>query len=161
MEQECWDDAADCFRQCIAEDPNRGGGHCAMAELLLRHGEQYAVALDEARKAVAANRSRLLGSGEFEKEAHDGNLGESLAFLAWALASNSADPDEVKSTLNEAFAICGEDTKPVLARVHFCAGQACAVLGNKAESTRHFERAAEADPHGNYGRLSRAAAAGV
>ena len=161
VEQERWDQAAGCFRKCIAEAPNRSEGHLGIAESLLRQGEQSGEALDEARKAVAAERSEKVGLGKFAKEVHDHNLGESLAFLAWALARNSDDPDEVKNVLNEAFALCGEDTKPVLARVNFCAGQAYAVLGNTAESVRHFERAAGADPHGNYGRLARAAAATV
>ncbi|HEY1220756.1 MAG TPA: hypothetical protein VGF03_17575 [Bryobacteraceae bacterium] len=161
MEQGRWDEAAACFRTCMVEAPNRGGGHRAMAELLLRHGEQYAAALHEARAAVAADRSKKAGHGKLAKEDYAYNLSESLAFLAWALARNSADPDEVKSALNEAFALCGETAKPILARLHFCAGNACAVLGNTAESSRHFERATEVDPHGNYGRLARAAVAAV
>jgi len=161
MERGNWDEAAACFRDCIAASPGRGGGHRAMAELLLRRGERNAEALDAARTAVGADRSRKAGAGKLGKEEHALNLSESLAFLAWALARNSGDPGEVENALTEAFALCGETTKPVLARLHFCAGHAYAILGNTAKSTRHFQCATEIDPVGNYGRLAQAAVSTV
>jgi hypothetical protein len=80
-----------------------------------------------------------------------------LAFFAWALAENQGGDAEVEGALKEAFALCDRDTKPVLAELYFCAGHAYALLGNAAESSRHFKFAAEMDPAGNYGRLSQAA----
>jgi len=157
MEQGRWDEAAACFRDYIVAFPNRGGGHRAMAELLLRRGEENKAALDAARLAVAADRAGAVPRGKLAKDVHDLNLSESLAFLAWALARNQADPGEVESALNEAFALCGESTKPVLAGLHFCAGQAYTALGNSAESSCHFQCAIDIDPIGNYGRLSRLA----
>jgi tetratricopeptide (TPR) repeat protein len=164
MEQGRWDEAAACFRDCIAEAPNRGGGHRAMAELLLRRGQQNEAALDAARRAVVADRAEKVARGKlakFSKELRALHLSQSLALFAWALAKHQADPDEVESTLNEAFALCGEATKPILAELHFCAGQAYAALGNKAESRRHFECAINIDPIGIYGRLSRSVAAAI
>jgi tetratricopeptide (TPR) repeat protein len=158
LEQGRWDEAAACFRECIAEEPTRGGGHRGMAEVLLRQGGMDAAALEAARLAVGADRAQNVALG---KEAHNLNLSESLAFLAWALARNSADSGEVESALNEAFALCGETTKPILARLHFCAGHAYAALGNAAESVRHFQLATGIDPIGNYGRRARAAVAAV
>lgn len=155
MERGNWDEAAACFRECIAESPSRGGAHRAMAELLLRRGVQDAAALDAARTAVAADRAQKVGAGKLGKQDHNYNLSESLGFLAWALAKNSGHPAEVESTLHEAFALCGETAKPILARLHFCAGHAYAVLGNAAESASHFQCATGIDPIGNYGRLSR------
>jgi tetratricopeptide (TPR) repeat protein len=159
MARERWDEAEACFRVCIAEAPHRGGGHRAMAELLLRRGEQQRAALEAARSAVAADRAEVARRGELGEEANAINLSESLAFLAWALAENGASRSEIQGALDEAFALCGESTKPVLAELHFCAGQVYAAIGNAEESIRHFERATEVDPDGNYGRLSRSARA--
>lgn len=159
LEQGRWDEAAACFRECIAESPGRGGGHRGMAEVLLRQGETNAAALDAARSAVRADRAAEVAPGNLGKETHNYNLSESLAFFAWALARNSPDSGEVEGALHEAFALCGETTKPILARLHFCAGHAYAALGNAAESARHFHLATAVDPIGNYGRRARAAAA--
>jgi tetratricopeptide (TPR) repeat protein len=159
MEQKRYDDAADCFRVCIAECPNRGGSHRGMAETLLRQAEKNAEALDAARLAVEADRADRVLGGKLGGEAHTLNLSESLAFLAWALAENSVDPAEVEGALTEAFALCPETTKPIRTRLHFCASQAFSALGNTAESTRHIQFAIEIDPAGNYGRLARAAEA--
>ena len=154
MEQGRWDEAASRFRECIKEAPNRGGGHRAVAEMLLRQGEQNEAALDAARRAVAADRAKKVERGKLAREEYALSLSESLAFLAWALAKNQADPSEVESALNEAFKLCGETTNPILAELHFCAGQAYAAMGNTAESSRHFKCAVDIDPIGNYGRLS-------
>jgi tetratricopeptide (TPR) repeat protein len=153
MERGRWDEAAACFRDCILKLPNRGGGHRAIAEGLLRRGERNEAALDAARLGVAADRAKA-AHGKLGKEEAAISLSESLAFLAWALAKNRAGPAEVESALKEAFALCGENTKPVLAELHFCAGHAYAGLGKTNDSTRHFKCAAEIDPIGNYGRLS-------
>jgi hypothetical protein len=91
------------------------------------------------------------------KEEHDINLGESLAFLAWALAENQAAEGGIDSALNEAFALCGDRAKPILAELHYCAGHARAALGDTTGSGRHFQAAAESDAAGYYGRLSREA----
>jgi tetratricopeptide (TPR) repeat protein len=154
MEQGRWDEAAACFRDCILKSPNRGGGHRAIAEGLLRRGVRNEAALDAARLGVAADRARSYRS-KLGKEERAISLSESLAFLAWALAKNRAGPAEVESTLKEAFALCGENRKPVLAELHFCAGHAYADLGNTNDSIRHFKCATGIDPIGNYGRLSR------
>jgi len=154
MQQERWDEAAACFRECIAESPRRGGGYYAMAELLLRRDEQPEAALAAARSAVAAERAEKPSRDRLGKESHNLNLAESLAVLAWALARNHADPAEVENALNEAFAACGQAAKPILAQLHFYAGRACALLGDAAGSASHFQSAADLDPLGNYGRLA-------
>jgi tetratricopeptide (TPR) repeat protein len=153
MEQGRWDEAAACFRDCNLESPKRAGGHRAIAECLLRRSERNEAALDAARLAVATDRAKK-SRGKLGDEERAIGLSESLAFLAWALAKNRADPAKVESALKEAFALCGETTKPVLAELHFCAGHAYADLGNTNDSIRHFKCATEIDPIGNYGRLS-------
>jgi tetratricopeptide (TPR) repeat protein len=158
MEQGRWDEASACFQECILESPKRGGGHRAIAEGLLRHSERNEAALGAARLGVAADRAKT-ARGRLGKLDRAASLSESLAFLAWALAKNRANAAEVESALKEAFALCGETTKPVLAELHFCAGHAYADLGNKNESIRHFKCANEIDPIGNYGRLSELAGA--
>ena len=158
MEQARYDEAAACFRVCIEESPNRGGGRRGMAETLLRQDGNNAAALDAARLAVEADRAEKVSGGKLGREAHVLNLSESLAVFAWALAKNAVDPAEVEGALTEAFALCSETTKPIRARLHFCASQAFSALGNTAESSRHIQFAAEIDPLGNYGRLARGAA---
>jgi tetratricopeptide (TPR) repeat protein len=158
MEQERWDEATACFRECIAESPARGGGYRAIAEVLLRVGGQDEAALDAARKAVELDRAGGPPRGKDAREVYNSNLSESLAFLAWALARNQSDAAEFESALSEAFAISGGLAVPIQAEHHFCAGHAYAARGNSAQSVRHFERATQIDPDGNYGRLSRSAA---
>jgi tetratricopeptide (TPR) repeat protein len=158
MEQERWDEATACFRECIAESPKRGASYRSIAEALLRLGDQDASALEAARTAVAFDRAQPVARGEGGQEVHSTNLSESLAFLAWALAKNQCDPAEMESALSEAFALYKGLAKPILAELHFCAGHAYAARGNAVESLRQFQRATEIDPDGNYGRLSRSAA---
>ncbi len=156
MEQERWEDAAACFRDCVAQSPKRGGGQRALAELLLRRGREPHAALDAARVAVALDRAQEVHRRWLSQELHDYNLAESLAVFAWALAANHGAPADVQSSLAEAFALCGETNHPTLAGLHFFAAHACALLGDPAAATRHFQAAVETDPHGNYGRLSQA-----
>jgi tetratricopeptide (TPR) repeat protein len=154
MEQGRWDDAEDCFRQCIAEWPKRGSAHRAMAELPLRSGREKEAALSAARLAEVLDRRASLGVSKLGKEEHSVNLSESLAVLAWALAASGAGAEAVAPVLKEAFELCPETTKPVRAELHYFAGRAYADLGNDSESRRHLHRALEVDPIGNYGRLA-------
>jgi tetratricopeptide (TPR) repeat protein len=156
MEQDRWEDAEDCFRKCIAEAPERGAGHRALAELLLRRGDNAQAAMAAAQRALDADRTAHKRRGELGKLDHDTSLAESLVFFAWAAAENRAPAVEVESALTEAFSLCGRETVPVLAELHYCAGHAYATLGNRAESAHHFQSAAELDPDGTYGRLARA-----
>jgi tetratricopeptide (TPR) repeat protein len=132
MEQERWEDALERFQESIAAAPWRGSGHRATAELLLRQGVQPESALDFARKAVAADRSETVYLGKRGKAAHDCNVGESLAVFAWALAKNRGSRAEIEGALNQAFALCGENSRPVLASLHFWAGHAYSALGDAA-----------------------------
>jgi tetratricopeptide (TPR) repeat protein len=154
MEQGRWDDATECFRESIAELPQDGGAHRGMAELLLRHGQRPEAALEAARQALELDRAAPIGRRAVNKWSHGLNVSASLAVFAWAQARNGASPEDLESALKEAFALCGEDMKPALAELHYCAGYAYANLRKIAESRRHFQSAAQADPLGNYGRLS-------
>jgi len=157
MAQQRWDEAEACFRECIAEAPQRSGGHRALAEMLLRRGGDSTATLEPAQSAVAADRGVTARRSALGKEDNAINLSESLAILAWALAANQADRHEIESTLDEAFRLCGVTTKPVLAELHYTAGRAQLALGNAGESRRQFACAAEIDPAGTYGRLSQSA----
>ena len=159
MAQDQWDNAEACFRQCIAEWPKRGGGHRAIAELLLRRGAQQQAALSAARQAEADDRAASAGVSKLGKEDRNINLSESLAVLAWALAANGAGAEALEPVLKEAFELCPETTIPIRVELHYFAGHAYAALGNQSESQRHLHRALEVDPIGNYGRLGGAALA--
>jgi tetratricopeptide (TPR) repeat protein len=153
MALEHWDAAEASLRQGLV-DSKRGDSHRALAELLLRRDGRPEAALEAARAALAADQTEKVFPGQLGKEAHCHNLGESLAFCAWALARNHGDAAEVEGMIRQAFMVCGEASKPVLTELHFCAGRAYALIGNSAESIRHFKTSVEIDPVGNYGRQS-------
>jgi tetratricopeptide (TPR) repeat protein len=153
LEQGLHAEAIATFDDAIKQWPLRGGAHRGIAETLLRQGAPPVDALRWARQAVDIDRNhRSLAVG-----AGDLNLSEALSTLTWAIARYSGDAAEVDRLLREASILCGEDTKPSLALVNYCAGQAYSALGNPDAASRHFKQASVADPTGNYGRLSAAA----
>ena len=152
MEQGRWKEAADCFRESIGEAPHSSGGHRALAELLLRQGQQPDAALDAARRAVVNDRA--------SKPVDSLSLSQSLALYAWALSRSAANRSDIDAALNEAFDRCGESSKPTRSALHYYAAYTHANLHNISESRRHFEIAAQIDPQRNYGRLA-ASASGI
>ncbi|HET8549986.1 MAG TPA: tetratricopeptide repeat protein [Bryobacteraceae bacterium] len=152
LEEGRYDEARACFEDCARSMPNRGGGHRAVAELLLRKGACAEEALARARQAVDMDRSAPV----WNHDVHRLNLSESLATLAWAVAALSGNAEEVERLLSEAFALCGTDVKPVLAQLHYHAGRAYSALGKPEKGSHHFVEAVRADPAGNFGRLARA-----
>jgi tetratricopeptide (TPR) repeat protein len=154
LEQQRYADAVACFESCIRIWPDRGCGHRAVAEAMLRQGKA-ADAVVRARRAAAIDRNAQALSDEI----HNLNLGEALATLAWAVAADSGDASEVTNLVAEALPLCGNDNKPILGQLHYYAGRAYGALGIAESSADHFEQAIAADPQGNYGRLARAAAA--
>ena len=155
LEQGKYNDAVAYFERSVDGWPDRGGGHRAVAEALLRQGSPPAGALRRARLAVDADRD----ADPVSPELYGLNLAQSIAVLAWAVAEDSRDSAEVHRLLDEAFQLCGDAVKPALAEVHYYAGFACAALGDKEDGLSHFVQAAALDPQGNYGRLARVAAA--
>jgi tetratricopeptide (TPR) repeat protein len=153
LEQQRYADAIACFESCIRIWPDRGCGHRAVAEALLRQGKAADAAV-RARRAAAIDRNAQALSDEI----HNLNLGEALATLAWAVAADSGDAPEVTRLVAEALPLCGDDNKPILGQLHYHAGRAFGALGVAERSAEHFEQAIAADPQGNYGRLARAAA---
>jgi tetratricopeptide (TPR) repeat protein len=152
LEQQRYRDAIASFESSIAEWAERGSAHRGIAETLLRSDSPPAAANHWASLAVKLGRDYR--AVPFEAVA---NLAEALATLAWAVSRHSGDVAEVDRLLGEAFSLCGKDTIPVLALVHYCSGQAYLALGIGDAATRHFQQAANADPRGNYGRLAAAA----
>jgi tetratricopeptide (TPR) repeat protein len=86
LEQQRYADAIACFESCIRIWPDRGCGHRAVAEALLRQGKAADAAV-RARRAAAIDRNAQALSDEI----HNLNLGEALATLAWAVAADSGD----------------------------------------------------------------------
>ena len=154
LEQQRYADAIAYFETCIRIWPDRGCGHRAVAETLLRQGKA-ADAVVRARQAASMNRN----GQALSEEIHDLNLGEALATLAWAVAADSGDAAEVTRLVTEAVPLCGEKHKPTLGQLHYFAGRAYAALRMPEQSGQHFAQAIAVDPQGNYGRLARAAAA--
>jgi tetratricopeptide (TPR) repeat protein len=154
LEQQRYADAIAYFESCIRIWPDRGCGHRAVAETLLRQGKATE-ALVRAQQAAAIDRN----AQALSEEIHNFNLGEALATLAWAIAADSGDASEVTKLVTEALPSCGGNNKPILGQVHYFAGRAYSSLGMRERIGEHFEQAMSADPQGNYGRLARTAAA--
>jgi tetratricopeptide (TPR) repeat protein len=150
LEQKRYTEAVACFEGCIADWPDRGCSHRAIAETGLRQGIWIAEAFGRAQKAVEIDRAAQALSAEI----HNVNLGMALATLAWATAVHSRDAAEVDRLTAAAVQLSGEDTKSVMSQVYYHAGLAYAALGKTEESARHFEQAAASDPRGNFGRLA-------
>ncbi len=159
MDQQRYPEAIAFYENAGRAWPDRGANHRGIAEVWLRQGRELFEALDHARQAVEIDRA---ASG-LKKEALETRLGEDLATLAWAVAENASSTDassgaaEVESLLKEAFHLCGDRTKPVLAHIHYQAAKAYEALKIPKKAREHFCRAAEADPRGTYGRLAIAA----
>ena len=160
VEQKRYEEAMRSFEDSTQDCPDRGSGHRAIAEMWLRQGIREAEALNFALLAVeTARTSRVPESGSQSLD-----LAEALATLAWAVAVHSAETAEVERLVAEAFELCGEDDKPILAHLHYLVGAAYSVLGTidaRDQSAHHFQEAAAADPEGNFGRLAKAAVHGA
>jgi tetratricopeptide (TPR) repeat protein len=92
MDQERYTEAIAFFESAGRARPDRGSNQRGIAEVWLRQGRKLSVALDHARQAVQIDRSTT----GMNKEVLDKRLGEDLAVLAWAIATNSGDAHEVE-----------------------------------------------------------------
>lgn len=151
MDQERFAESIVFFENAGRAWPGRGSNQRGIAEVWLRQGREFQEALEHARQAVEIDRCAT----GLTKELLDQRLGEDLAVLAWAVAANSGDPNEVESLLAKAFSLCAK-TNPILGQVHYHAGRAYAALQMTEKGRDHFHQAAEIDPQGIFGRLARA-----
>ncbi|HUA19302.1 MAG TPA: SDR family oxidoreductase [Bryobacteraceae bacterium] len=156
LERKRYNEAMQCFQTSLKHWPERGSTHRDIAEACLRRGANTAEAVKWARLAVTEDRATKAASPQ-AKESADINLGEDLATLAWAVAADSRDRDEVDRLVDEALPLV-RNVVPVTARVRCYAGHAYQALGDSRNSEYHFDEAARIDPHGLWGRSARAAA---
>jgi tetratricopeptide (TPR) repeat protein len=154
LDQGLYDDALRCFEASLIDWPGRGSSHRAIAEAMLRRGDDPAEALKWARMAVDEERI----SRDMPREIRDTNLGEDLATLAWAVAVASRDSAQVDRLVAEAESVVGTRLVTSRAQVQYQSGLACAALGDLPRSTQHFNEAARIDTRGRWGRAARAAA---
>jgi tetratricopeptide (TPR) repeat protein len=154
LEQSRYDDALRCFEASLRDWPRRGATHRAIAETLLRRGDDPAGALKWARLAVEEDRASRTST----QEVRETNLGEDLGTLAWAVAVASHDGAEVDRLVSEALSVVGTHLVTSSARVEYHSGLAFAALGDTARRARHLENAARIDSRGRWGRAARAAA---
>jgi len=133
--------------------PDRGASLRGIAEVLLHEGRDFAKALEMARRAVEIDR-RAEG---LPKDLLNQRLGEDIAVLAWASATNGVDSEQVASMLAESIGLCEGSSVPTQAQLHYHAGSAYMALRKTNDSRRHFAKAAEIDPQGSFGRMARAA----
>ena len=151
MDQERFTEAIAFYENASRVWRDRGASLRGIAEVWLRQGREFSEALEQSRQAVEIDRSAT----GMSKEALDYRLGEDLAVLAWALAANSAETASVDSALAEGFRLCGVRSKSILAQLHYHAGRAYHALQLSDRSREHFDRAAEIDPQGRFGRMAR------
>lgn len=161
MAQGRWDEAANCFQECMAEFPRDTTGRTSMAELWLRRGQQAETALQEAKRVELDERARKLGITGIAKEIFEVRICRCLALQAWALARTGGGTAPVEAALQESFELCRQKAIPLQAEIHYFAGRAYGELGNTAESARQFESAVKTDPIGNFGRLAASPLAAV
>jgi tetratricopeptide (TPR) repeat protein len=152
-DMERYPEAIQCFEDSIRAWPDRGVGHREIAEAWLRQGRELPEALARARRAVEIDRA----SPALSAETHDLRVGEDLALLAWAEASNSCDVQQVDSLLAEAFPLCANAAKMVQAQQHYYAGRAYSALQVLEKAAEHFLEARTVDLQGQFGRLAAAA----
>jgi len=159
LERRRYDEAMECFQNSLKLWPNHGSAHRHLAETYLRRGAGTSEAVKLAKLAISEDESRKPGS-PLEQEAANTNLGLDLATLAWAVAADSQDRDEVDRLVDQALPLVST-VIPLTAQVRCYAGYAYQALGDSRKSEYHFDEAARIDPHGLWGRNARAAAAGV
>lgn len=155
MNQQRFSDAIAFYEDSARITPDRGACQSGIAEVWLRQGKELPTALECARRGVEIDRRAKEMSGTPEKkEVTKLQVGEDLAVLAWAAASNEGRIDEVDSILEEAFSLCGSRSKPILGKIHFHAGKAYEALTLRDKAKQHFRQSAQSDPNGIHGRLA-------
>jgi tetratricopeptide (TPR) repeat protein len=153
MRQQRYDEAMECFQLALRMWPERGSTYRAIAEWWLRRGDNPAEALRYARLALQKEKS---GPG-LSEDSKSININEEMGTLAWAIAVNSRDGEEV-DRLCEEIAFPGLTPACSLAMSHFQFGKAWAAIGDEAHSAAHFGAAARTDPKGYWGRQAAAMA---
>ena len=151
MDMERYPEAIAAFEEAIRMWPDRGTGHREVAEVWLRQGHELAQALQRAQRALEVDRA----SQALSAETHNLRIAEDASLLAWAIAANSGDVQEVEALLAEAFPLTANSAKPIQAQVHFYAGKAYAALNLQEKSASQFSEASRVDPQGQFGRMAR------
>ena len=161
LEKQQYDEALECFETSLRYWPDHGSAHRNVAEVWLRRGTDPAAALKWAELAVKEDRNcdNPAASPDVQR-AHDINLGENLATLAWAVAVHSHDRDQVDRLVAEATPLVRTAVNPNARTQYYC-GRAYHALGDSAKSAQHFEEAARIDVHGMWGRAARNMCDGV
>lgn len=150
LEKQEFNEAIVFFEDSIRVFSKRGGSYRAIAEVRLRQRRDLGEALMQAEKAVAMDRME----SELNAEGRNTNLAEDLGVLAWAVAEVRHDQTELERILAEAFHLCGTSNVPMLAKLHYHAGESYKVLRVPEKAFEHFRKAAELDPQGIVGRIA-------
>ncbi len=145
MERGRFEEALRCFRRAAGIYPDQSPWASGMAETLLRQGTDPQSALTHAETAL-----RLFRAGM--KQTDRWRLGTILATKAWALAA-CGRAGEAREAIDAALKSVARNTKTRLAQVHYKAGMSLLALSDHRGASEHFERGAELDPAGRWGRL--------
>lgn len=150
LEQQRFDEAISFFEDSIRAFPDRGGAHRGIAEVRLRQGRELGEALNRAEKAVSMDQ-KVSG---LDGEAGSINVAEDLGVLAWAVAEVTHNQADVERLLGEAFPLCGTLSVPMLAKLHYHAGESYKALRAADKVLEHLRKSAEVDPQGIFGRMA-------
>ncbi len=147
------DEAVLCFEESMKHHPDQGSHFRAVSTAWLLGGIRPADAVQRAQVSVNLE-NRLQVSAP---DSLDMSLCESVSVLAWAHAVNTKDEWEVGKLERECRALLDVTNKPAAGLVYFSFAKAYLALGKLAQSAESFEKAARAEPQGNYGRWSQEA----
>lgn len=147
------DEAVLCFEESLKHQPDHGSFYRAMSTAWLLGGVRPADAVQKAQFSVNLENRLQVSS----PDSLDMSLCESVSVLAWAHAANTKDEWEVGKLEREAKALLDVTNKPAAGLVYFSFGKAYLALGKLALSAESFEKAAKAEPQGNFGRWSKEA----
>jgi tetratricopeptide (TPR) repeat protein len=156
LQSERYSEAVECFQTSIGICPERSAGYRDMAEALLLTGGDAADALRWAKQSVEKGQA----DKQYSPELHKLIFGESYGTLAWAVAAASHDAAEVARVADAAVESVGTGTLSSTAQVLYQCGRAFAELGDSERSTQYFEKTANLDLQGEFGRAAQAALSG-
>jgi tetratricopeptide (TPR) repeat protein len=138
-------EARNCHEAAVRLGDVTGNSHDGVAETYLRQGIEPQKALDRIEQAIA-----MLASPRSGVRINGGVL----ANRAWALALMGRRP-EAERAIDQALNVEDSAVAPGWAGTNWRIGMALLAMEETGRAIEHFRTAAGADPHGNYGALSR------
>ena len=152
IRRERYDEAQRCIEDALLCWPGKGSFFRDLAEISLRRGDNPSVALELASKGVEAESH----AGSSEPGVAHLNLAENLATLGWAIAAARGQASEVEQRVDRALRNLDAAVVQSCSQVHYHAGLAFSILGDREKSQRQLRSAISFDAQGRAGRDAKA-----